>query len=158
LSSATWLFFSSSFYPLSSFFANTPIAEDVQDDPLVQDPKPVLNILGHFQFVVTLVVKVDDLAAPNTMEVVVLVLVGVESPRPALPLHDINETDSSKGEKGPIDGIKRHARENLFDKLKHRLSRGMFFRLAKFLVDSDPLRCDPEVVLLACFLKEINKI
>ena len=134
------------------------LAEDVHDDPLAQDPEPVLELLGHFQFVVTLVAEIDDLAALDTVEVVVLTQVRVEAPWTALALHNVNEADSGKGQKGSVDGVKRHVREDLLDGLKHRLGRGVFFRLDNFLIYGDPLRRDPEAVLSTCISEEIKGV
>ncbi|KPL19630.1 MAG: hypothetical protein AMJ92_02455 [candidate division Zixibacteria bacterium SM23_81] len=76
----------------------------------------------------------------------------------AAPFNDANDANFRESEERSIDGVVRDTWKFPFDTLENAVGRRMLFGLGKQHVNSQTLRCYPEMVLPACDHEEIEKL
>ena len=136
----------------SAFVANT-----FENDLFAENGEVFFDGSGDIQVVERAVVEVEDLIAPDTSEMVVVICVGVETLRVAASFDNTDQPYVREGKNSPIDRIKRDVRKRLFDFLIDYFCIRMFFGISKHIVYGNTLRSDSETVFFALRNKKIGR-
>jgi hypothetical protein len=136
-------------YGLAAFFAAF-VTDSFQDDALVENSEVLGDVLGIIQIVEISVMEIRDFAALDAMQVVMVRYVRVEPFCAAEYFDDVGNADICKGQKGPVDRIKRDIRVVPFNDLIEGIGRGVHLRLQQLTIDGHALGRDLELMAAAC--------